>query len=479
MAIISVRKPSLLTDLGQGVNKLVRSSRSIADLRSRKMFDMISVKNLIPLSAGRKEISFRNKIILRALIKWKEVFSPLKFGRTTPKSLSVNTVKKNDLFSLTPSETPQEYHSFFAGMLDGFVLHEVLHDEQGKCIDLRVLASNPVFKKITTRQTEDISGQTLSSLLPEIDPFLIHALGRVAETGEALRLERTFQGGLKHFEIQAFSGKRGQVACLFKDVTIQKEEEFRLKQAENHFETLVRNLGDVVVCYGKDRRRNFVSPHYEKLTGVPRHFILGKKLDDEENPICMGKELHHALEETFTKARQVSCLYTHQHPSKGLRFIEVSFFPILDKEEVCGAISCSRDVTESLSDTQKNEMSVSVYRQKVLVVDDEEGIRFVLSHFLTSLGMDVEDVTSGHEALELMQGKNFDLIFTDISMPGMTGQEFVLQAKTKFPNLKTPFVCLSGLSRVEGEDSLFEAGISKPFDFEQLSDLIQKFIKKV
>lgn len=62
-----------------------------------------------------------------------------------------------------------------------------------------------------------------------------------------------------------------------------------------------------------------------------------------------------------------------------------------------------------------------VKAKKILVVDDEKGIRFLLLDFLSSEGFDVRVAKDGQESLDILERSNFDLVITDINMPGMDG----------------------------------------------------------
>jgi two-component system, chemotaxis family, chemotaxis protein CheY len=58
---------------------------------------------------------------------------------------------------------------------------------------------------------------------------------------------------------------------------------------------------------------------------------------------------------------------------------------------------------------------------KVLVVDDEKGIRFLLSEVLLHSGFEVSLARDGQESLEKMENNHFDLVVTDINMPRLDG----------------------------------------------------------
>lgn len=59
--------------------------------------------------------------------------------------------------------------------------------------------------------------------------------------------------------------------------------------------------------------------------------------------------------------------------------------------------------------------------KKILVVDDEKGIRFLLSEVLLSKGFEVCMAKDGQESLDQMEKDNFDLVITDINMPRLDG----------------------------------------------------------
>ena len=70
--------------------------------------------------------------------------------------------------------------------------------------------------------------------------------------------------------------------------------------------------------------------------------------------------------------------------------------------------------------------------KRVLVVDDDERVLFVLHDILTGLGSEYEILTAqnGHEALDKAREMPFDLIITDLRMPGMDGMELTEAVRT-------------------------------------------------
>ncbi len=104
----------------------------------------------------------------------------------------------------------------------------------------------------------------------------------------------------------------------------------------------------------------------------------------------------------------------------------------------------------------------------ILVVDDEEPVREVVSEALEDAGYSVDVAASGWEALELLSGANFDLMFLDIKMPGMSGQQVMDRVKVERPEL--PVVMLTAVTGRGSEAEFRQRGavdyLKKPCSME-------------
>ncbi|NDY42918.1 response regulator [Dissulfurirhabdus thermomarina] len=80
--------------------------------------------------------------------------------------------------------------------------------------------------------------------------------------------------------------------------------------------------------------------------------------------------------------------------------------------------------------------------ERILLVDDDEGIRDLVAEILGGLGYRVRAAASGEEALALMEGEDgpFDLLLTDVVMPGMNGRDLAEEARLRWPGLKVVFM---------------------------------------
>lgn len=70
----------------------------------------------------------------------------------------------------------------------------------------------------------------------------------------------------------------------------------------------------------------------------------------------------------------------------------------------------------------------------VLVIDDEPAICASLSAFLEDYGFQASTAESAEEALDLMKSNTYDVCIVDMRLPGMSGEDLILQAKERYPN---------------------------------------------
>jgi CheY-like chemotaxis protein len=76
---------------------------------------------------------------------------------------------------------------------------------------------------------------------------------------------------------------------------------------------------------------------------------------------------------------------------------------------------------------------------RVLLVEDDVLVRLLAAEALIDGGFDVAEAADAPEALRLLDGREFDLMVTDVGLPGMTGAELAVRARTDRPALKVLF----------------------------------------
>ena len=168
----------------------------------------------------------------------------------------------------------QRYRLLFSQMLVGFVLFEVVYDENGSPIDHRYLEMNSAFERHTGLARDQVMGKTIREILPGIEPFWIETYGKVATTGESTHFEAYAHPLQRWFDVTAFRLQPGQVAVTFADVTARKraEEQTRLQTAA--LESAVNGIA----VTDRDGHVLWVNPAFTHLTGYEAEEILGETM---------------------------------------------------------------------------------------------------------------------------------------------------------------------------------------------------------
>ncbi|HQV30901.1 MAG TPA: sigma-54 dependent transcriptional regulator [Calditrichia bacterium] len=115
--------------------------------------------------------------------------------------------------------------------------------------------------------------------------------------------------------------------------------------------------------------------------------------------------------------------------------------------------------------------------KRILVVDDDTNLRVILQKSLESCGYTVSVAADGESALEVLHKESFDLMITDLSMPGMSGIELLQEARKAYPNLGCLVVTAYG--SIEKAVMAMQEGafdfITKPFSLAHLENCIERF----
>lgn len=117
---------------------------------------------------------------------------------------------------------------------------------------------------------------------------------------------------------------------------------------------------------------------------------------------------------------------------------------------------------------------------RILVVDDEQVVREGLRRTLEQGGFQVEVFGGGQPALERMQQSEFDLVITDLKMPGMNGFEVLSAIKVLQPEV--PVIMITGFAAVESAVEAMKKGaadyLAKPFAPEEITAKVLKALER-
>ncbi|HNX92096.1 MAG TPA: response regulator [Syntrophomonas sp.] len=117
---------------------------------------------------------------------------------------------------------------------------------------------------------------------------------------------------------------------------------------------------------------------------------------------------------------------------------------------------------------------------KILIVDDQKGVRRLLEELFKKEGWDVKVASDGQEAINKVEEGLPDIILMDVKMPNMNGLEasqIILQAHGRIP-----IIMMTAYGEIEVVKKALEAGvrkcITKPFDIIILRDMVNNLINE-
>jgi two-component system, NtrC family, response regulator AtoC len=117
-------------------------------------------------------------------------------------------------------------------------------------------------------------------------------------------------------------------------------------------------------------------------------------------------------------------------------------------------------------------------KKKILVVDDDEEMRSLLQDFFADEGLLPFSAENGSEAFRKMAGEDFDVVITDIRMPGLSGLEILPKMKRMQP--QAFILAITAFGDEEVKQKALERGagayLEKPIQLQQLRGLLRKIL---
>ncbi len=193
-------------------------------------------------------------------------------------------------------------------------------------------------------------------------------------------------------------------------------------------------------------------------TGIPARMI-SKVFDPFFTTKPLGKGTGLGLSQVFGISRQSGG--TAQIESSSKRGTTVAIWlPLVDPPEV------------KQSDVDGVAVCEPAMAGRLMVVDDDEGVRRFIEESLEMLGYNVVGAASGEQALGLLGNYMPDVLIVDFAMPGMSGAELAQRAKSLVSDL--PVILVTGYAEMEKAlETQFAAVLRKPFKLEALSTAVR------
>jgi CheY-like chemotaxis protein len=117
-------------------------------------------------------------------------------------------------------------------------------------------------------------------------------------------------------------------------------------------------------------------------------------------------------------------------------------------------------------------------KAKILVIEDEQDVLELLKDILIDNGHEVETATHGRQGLKMFSEHHFDLVFTDLGMPEMSGWQVAKEVKKI--NKETPVALITGWEVQLDQSELKKSGVNllvnKPFQVDEIRRLVDEGI---
>jgi two-component system NtrC family response regulator len=129
--------------------------------------------------------------------------------------------------------------------------------------------------------------------------------------------------------------------------------------------------------------------------------------------------------------------------------------------------------------SSKDDLSLTGFTGKILVIDDEEVIRILLDKSLRMWGLEVTSFSSGNQALDSFQSGQFDIAIVDLRMPGFDGIEVLKRLKQSDPDIGV--ILMTAFGSIESAVEALNSGaidyLTKPLNIDYLKLIVERSLK--
>ena len=117
-------------------------------------------------------------------------------------------------------------------------------------------------------------------------------------------------------------------------------------------------------------------------------------------------------------------------------------------------------------------------RQLILVVDDEDNLRDVLVEVLRRDGHEVDSAVDGAEGLRRVEERRYDLVVTDLRMPGLEGPALYRALRARYPEQPPRVIFMSANTGID-EYASFLAETGEPFNLADMRQVVMQVLSQV
>lgn len=238
------------------------------------------------------------------------------------------------------------------------------------------------------------------------------------------------------------------------------------------YQEIVNNLPLALIGVDPDGIVALANPAVERIFGIDVSTALGGSIW-EVLPPSLAETISRAVINRRSKVRSEIAL--------GTRTIKVECGPLINSDGSSRGLALYAFDGNELLAYQRGTQPQRVSEKTVLIVDDDECILLSLRRLLQSGEYRVFTARNGTEALSIMEENEVGLVITDNIMPGMTGIEFLNEARERWPD--TIRIMLTGHAGLDSATDAINQGavfrfLAKPWNPEELRLLVDQCIEQ-
>lgn len=180
-----------------------------------------------------------------------------------------------------------------------------------------------------------------------------------------------------------------------------------------------------------------------------------------------------AAGDAFERARRGEALVRRAQPLAGMHGehaeqidADLYFTPVRDEQEQVRGVLCA------LAPGARRAVPASAGALRILVVEDNLDAQYLVCEMLNAFGHASDGVARAEAALVLLANAHYDVLFSDVSLPGMSGVELARRALAAQPGLKIIFASGYGEALLRHVDFPF-VSLQKPYELEQLQAALE------
>lgn len=302
----------------------------------------------------RRQVSERTKALVREMAGHNQAEARAQKALNQERILLAETDSaRKALLSLIEDQKQSEerlrdsegrFRSLYNSMSEGFALHRMVYDADGKPIDYVVESVNPAYERMFGRKAGETVGKLASEVFGSKELLSLDVCAHVAETGEPGNSELFFEPEGRMFFLSVSSPSKGFFATLFEDVT----ERARADAEHNRLMAAIEQSGEIIVITDTIGTVQYVNPAFIAARGWRPEEVIGRNLrmfKSGENSESVYREMWTAISSgktwrgRFVNRRKNGTPYTE----------EATISPVFGKTgKIINYTSVSRDIMERL-----------------------------------------------------------------------------------------------------------------------------------